>query len=152
MLLDWLLFIFYFVFVTNCVQPGVLQELFEIERGICTKCKLDCHQLVEHIRPLSYEKRQKYIEKVAPKLAGRKKLWVPKSVISWLVICFKVVMAAWDSCMYNHVLRCEFSCHNLCMSKLEVLFLHDNCTIFHSILLWPCNKDIFHLYTMLIII
>ncbi|XP_052180082.1 uncharacterized protein LOC127793271 isoform X4 [Diospyros lotus] len=50
------------------------QELFEIERGICTKCKLDCHQLVEHIRPLSYEKRQKYIEKVAPKLAGRKKL------------------------------------------------------------------------------
>ncbi|PSS07955.1 Endonuclease [Actinidia chinensis var. chinensis] len=50
------------------------QELFQIERGICTNCQLNCHQLVEHIRPLSYANRQKYIEKVAPKLARHKKL------------------------------------------------------------------------------
>ncbi|KAI8543265.1 hypothetical protein RHMOL_Rhmol08G0203500 [Rhododendron molle] len=52
----------------------IRQELFHIERGICTNCQLDCHKLVEHLKPLSNAKRQKYIEKVAPKLARRKKL------------------------------------------------------------------------------
>lgn len=50
------------------------QELFQIERGICANCRLDCHKLVEHLRALSTAKRLKYIEKVAPKLASRKKL------------------------------------------------------------------------------
>ncbi|KAE9467232.1 hypothetical protein C3L33_00887, partial [Rhododendron williamsianum] len=49
----------------------IRQELFQIERGICTNCQLDCHKLVEHLKPLSNAKRQKYIEKVAPKLARR---------------------------------------------------------------------------------
>ncbi|CAK9148010.1 unnamed protein product [Ilex paraguariensis] len=50
------------------------EGLFQIERGICMNCQLDCHKLVERIRPLSYAKRQEYIKKVAPKLAQRKKL------------------------------------------------------------------------------
>ncbi|KAM7269724.1 hypothetical protein ACFE04_025221 [Oxalis oulophora] len=50
------------------------QELFQIEHGVCTTCKLDCHKLVKHLKPLSKEKREKYIEKVAPKVAGRKTL------------------------------------------------------------------------------
>ncbi|KAK7291135.1 hypothetical protein RIF29_06044 [Crotalaria pallida] len=48
------------------------QELFQIEQGVCTICQLDCHKLVEHIRPLSLERRRDYIEKVAPKVAKRK--------------------------------------------------------------------------------
>ncbi|KAJ7978477.1 DNA annealing helicase and endonuclease ZRANB3 [Quillaja saponaria] len=50
------------------------QELFEIEHGVCTSCQLDCHKLVEHIRPLSLATRREYIEKVAPKMAKRKNL------------------------------------------------------------------------------
>ncbi|XP_057731223.1 uncharacterized protein LOC130946479 [Arachis stenosperma] len=50
------------------------QELFQIEHGVCTNCLLDCHKLVEHIKPLSLERRREYIEKVAPKVAKRKKM------------------------------------------------------------------------------
>ncbi|KAL5746769.1 hypothetical protein ACOSQ2_024066 [Xanthoceras sorbifolium] len=50
------------------------QELFQIEHGICTNCQLDCHKLVKHIKPLSLERRRKYIEEVAPKVASRKNL------------------------------------------------------------------------------
>lgn len=50
------------------------QELFEIEHGVCTNCQLDCHKLVQIIRPLSLLQRQKHVESIAPKLAGRKKL------------------------------------------------------------------------------
>ncbi|KAI4343927.1 hypothetical protein L6164_011216 [Bauhinia variegata] len=50
------------------------QELFQIERGVCSNCQLDCHKLVEHIRPLSLEMRREYIEKVAPKVAKRKNM------------------------------------------------------------------------------
>lgn len=50
------------------------QQLFQIEHGICTNCQLDCHQLVKRLKPLLLEKRLKYIEKVAPKLASRKTL------------------------------------------------------------------------------
>ncbi|KAK2655549.1 hypothetical protein Ddye_008601 [Dipteronia dyeriana] len=48
------------------------QELFQIEHGVCTSCQLDCHKLVKHIKPLSLERRRKYIEEVAPKVASRK--------------------------------------------------------------------------------
>ncbi|KAM7475665.1 hypothetical protein LguiB_022908 [Lonicera macranthoides] len=51
------------------------EGLFQIEHGICTSCQLNCHKLVEHIRPLSFEKRQEYIKKVAPELAKRMKLF-----------------------------------------------------------------------------
>ncbi|XP_061358893.1 uncharacterized protein LOC133303060 isoform X2 [Gastrolobium bilobum] len=50
------------------------QELFQIEQGVCTNCQLNCHKLVEHIRPLSLERRREYIEKVAPKVAKRKNM------------------------------------------------------------------------------
>ncbi|KAJ8753320.1 hypothetical protein K2173_019719 [Erythroxylum novogranatense] len=50
------------------------KELFQIEHGICSICQLDCHQLVKTIKPLSLERRTEYIEKVAPKVASRKKL------------------------------------------------------------------------------
>lgn len=49
-------------------------ELFQIEHGVCRNCKLDCHKLVKHIRPLSLENRQKYIKEVAPEIGRRKKL------------------------------------------------------------------------------
>ncbi|XP_038880758.1 DNA annealing helicase and endonuclease ZRANB3-like isoform X2 [Benincasa hispida] len=50
------------------------RELFQIERGVCSNCHLDCHKLVKHIRPLTLDMRSDYIEKVAPNLARRKKL------------------------------------------------------------------------------
>ncbi|XP_060205009.1 uncharacterized protein LOC132632894 isoform X4 [Lycium barbarum] len=54
---------------------SIRNALFENERGICTNCQLDCHKLVERIRPLSFESREEYIVKVAPNLAKRKKLF-----------------------------------------------------------------------------
>ncbi|KAJ6296837.1 hypothetical protein OIU78_022544 [Salix suchowensis] len=51
------------------------QELFQIEHGVCTKiCRLDCHQLVRTIKPLSFERRREYIEEAAPNVASQKKL------------------------------------------------------------------------------
>ncbi|PIN17307.1 DNA helicase [Handroanthus impetiginosus] len=47
------------------------EGLFEIEHGICTKCKLNCHQLVKHLKVLSIENRGVYIKKVAPNIAKR---------------------------------------------------------------------------------
>ncbi|KAL2935367.1 DNA annealing helicase and endonuclease ZRANB3 [Bienertia sinuspersici] len=38
------------------------QELFQIERGICTNCQLDCHKLVQYLKPLTVEDREKYIK------------------------------------------------------------------------------------------
>ncbi|XP_038680084.1 DNA annealing helicase and endonuclease ZRANB3 isoform X2 [Tripterygium wilfordii] len=50
------------------------QELFQVEHGVCSKCQLDCHQLVKIIKPLSLVRRREYIKKVAPNLASRKSL------------------------------------------------------------------------------
>lgn len=50
------------------------EELFQIERGICSNCQLDCHKLVQHLKPLTIENREKYIEREAPQLAENKKL------------------------------------------------------------------------------
>ncbi|BFG32841.1 hypothetical protein CerSpe_191140 [Prunus speciosa] len=49
------------------------QELFQLEHGVCANCQLDCHKLVEHLRPLSLARRRQYIEKVAPRVARLKK-------------------------------------------------------------------------------
>ncbi|KAJ6765143.1 DNA ANNEALING HELICASE AND ENDONUCLEASE ZRANB3 [Salix koriyanagi] len=49
-------------------------ELFQIEHGVCTICRLDCHQLVRTIKPLSLERRREYIEEAAPNVASQKKL------------------------------------------------------------------------------
>uniref|UniRef100_A0A803M0X5 DNA annealing helicase and endonuclease ZRANB3 n=1 Tax=Chenopodium quinoa TaxID=63459 RepID=A0A803M0X5_CHEQI len=50
------------------------QELFQIERGICTNCQLDCHKLVQHLIPLAMGNREKYIEREAPQLTKHRKL------------------------------------------------------------------------------
>ncbi|XAR50004.1 DNA helicase [Bertholletia excelsa] len=50
------------------------QELFQRERGICTVCQLDCHELVKRIKPLSLATRKNYIEKKAPNLVKHKNL------------------------------------------------------------------------------
>ncbi|PVH65178.1 hypothetical protein PAHAL_2G436900 [Panicum hallii] len=50
------------------------QALFQLERGKCSQCKLDCCKLVKHIKPLPMEKREEYIQKAAPNIASRKKL------------------------------------------------------------------------------
>ncbi|KAK3127605.1 hypothetical protein QOZ80_7AG0575620 [Eleusine coracana subsp. coracana] len=50
------------------------QALFQIERGKCSQCKLDCSKLVKHLKPLPVERREEYIRKVAPNIAKRKKL------------------------------------------------------------------------------
>ncbi|KAF8668647.1 hypothetical protein HU200_051823 [Digitaria exilis] len=50
------------------------EALFQIERGKCSQCKLDCSKLVRHMKPLSMEKREEYIRKAAPNIANRKNL------------------------------------------------------------------------------
>nr|XP_010936358.1 DNA annealing helicase and endonuclease ZRANB3 isoform X1 [Elaeis guineensis] len=55
-------------------QRALREALFQIEHGVCVQCKLDCHKLVECIKHLSIKNRHKYIEKVAPMLASKKKL------------------------------------------------------------------------------
>ncbi|XP_072981422.1 uncharacterized protein [Typha angustifolia] len=55
-------------------QRALRQALFQLERGICAQCKLDCCRLVKAVRVLSIRKRREYIEKVAPKLASKKRL------------------------------------------------------------------------------
>ncbi|KAK8694990.1 hypothetical protein V6N13_072533 [Hibiscus sabdariffa] len=50
------------------------QELFQLEHGICTNCQLDCHKLVKNLKPLSFERRREYINKVAPNIASQKSL------------------------------------------------------------------------------
>ncbi|KAK3125590.1 hypothetical protein QOZ80_7BG0607030 [Eleusine coracana subsp. coracana] len=50
------------------------QALFQIERGKCSQCKLDCSKLVKHLKPLPAERKEEYIRKVAPNIAKRKKL------------------------------------------------------------------------------
>lgn len=61
-----------FLFITSHTHNS--QELFQLEHGVCANCQLDCHKLVEHIRPLSDVKRRQYIEKFAPRVARLKKL------------------------------------------------------------------------------
>ncbi|KAE8731957.1 hypothetical protein F3Y22_tig00002338pilonHSYRG00223 [Hibiscus syriacus] len=48
------------------------EELFQLEHGICTNCQLDCHKLVKNLKPLSLERRQEYVNRVAPKIASQK--------------------------------------------------------------------------------
>lgn len=64
------------VFVFPYLRHGwFLQDLFDLERGVCVKCNLDCHALVERIRPLKLESRRPYILEYAPQLADCKKMY-----------------------------------------------------------------------------
>lgn len=71
-LVIYMVHFFNFFFITSHIHNS--QELFQLERGVCANCQLDCHKLVEHIRPLSDVKRRQYIEKFAPRVARLKKL------------------------------------------------------------------------------
>ncbi|KAL3617824.1 hypothetical protein CASFOL_038145 [Castilleja foliolosa] len=52
----------------------IREELFKIEHGICTNCKLNCPRLVKDLKVLQIEKRQAHIRKMAPKIAKHNKL------------------------------------------------------------------------------
>ncbi|KAH7652406.1 DNA helicase protein [Dioscorea alata] len=56
-------------------QKALREALFQIEHGVCVNCKLDCHTLVECIRPLSVARRKEYIRTTAPTLAKKRKLF-----------------------------------------------------------------------------
>ncbi|KAJ6296839.1 hypothetical protein OIU78_022545 [Salix suchowensis] len=64
----------YRIRTSSSIPPADFQELFQIEHGVCTICRLDCHQLVRTIKPLSLERRREYIEEAAPNVASQKKL------------------------------------------------------------------------------
>lgn len=55
-------------------QRSLRDALFQIEHGVCTSCKLDCHKLVGYLKPLYVAKRKEHIEEAAPKLASNKNL------------------------------------------------------------------------------
>ncbi|XP_020688035.1 DNA annealing helicase and endonuclease ZRANB3 isoform X1 [Dendrobium catenatum] len=55
-------------------QKALREALFQIEHGVCTMCKLDCHKLVTNIRPLPIAARRNHVENIAPELAKKKKL------------------------------------------------------------------------------
>ncbi|PKU59441.1 Vacuolar cation/proton exchanger 1a [Dendrobium catenatum] len=54
-------------------QKALREALFQIEHGVCTMCKLDCHKLVTNIRPLPIAARRNHVENIAPELAKKKK-------------------------------------------------------------------------------
>ncbi|KAM0936696.1 putative DNA helicase chromatin remodeling SNF2 family [Dioscorea sansibarensis] len=56
-------------------QKALREALFQIEHGVCVNCKLDCHTLVQCIRPLSVARRKVYVRKTAPTLAKKRKLF-----------------------------------------------------------------------------
>eukprot|EP01018_Ginkgo_biloba_P023300 Gb_30392 [translate_table: standard] len=55
-------------------QQSLREAVFSIEHGICTQCKLDCHKLVQCIRPLSVDQRREHILKAAPDFAKHQRL------------------------------------------------------------------------------
>ncbi|XP_077223534.1 SNF2 domain-containing protein / helicase domain-containing protein / HNH endonuclease domain-containing protein isoform X2 [Tasmannia lanceolata] len=55
-------------------RRSLREALLQIEQGVCTRCELDCHKLVQCIRPLSVARRREHIEKAAPKVASHKNL------------------------------------------------------------------------------
>ncbi|KAI5067217.1 hypothetical protein GOP47_0017745 [Adiantum capillus-veneris] len=55
-------------------QAYIRQELFSLEKGVCTICKLDCHALVEKIRPLPHEQRRQHILRKAPQFKDNHRL------------------------------------------------------------------------------
>ncbi|OVA00749.1 SNF2-related [Macleaya cordata] len=56
-------------------RRSLREEVFNTEHGVCVVCNLDCHKLIQCIRPLrSVAGRREYVEKVAPKLASHKNL------------------------------------------------------------------------------
>ncbi|CAI9111969.1 OLC1v1012325C1 [Oldenlandia corymbosa var. corymbosa] len=96
--------------------PALREALFQVERGICTFCKLDCHGLVAKLRPLSIENRQEFIRKAAPELARRKKLFdklvkYPKEGNAWHADHIVPVHRGGGECTLENLRTLCVSCH-----------------------------------------
>lgn len=52
----------------------IREELFDLECGVCAKCSLDCHALVDRIRPLPSEMRRAYVLDKAPHFIEHKQM------------------------------------------------------------------------------
>ncbi|GMH18225.1 hypothetical protein Nepgr_020066 [Nepenthes gracilis] len=92
------------------------QELFQIEHGICTNCLLDCHKLVEHIRPLPHANREEYVKRVAPNFANHKKLLnkivcYPTEGNAWHADHFVPVFQGGGECKVENMRTLCVACH-----------------------------------------
>ena len=47
-------------------------RLFEHERGICQRCRLDCHAIYLRLRPLDAKRRRQLLGRVLPRLTSRR--------------------------------------------------------------------------------
>lgn len=65
-----------------------LQELFSLEAGVCVVCKLDCHSLVDRIRPLPVHQRRTYILEKAPQFDKHKKMYIISLLAFTLLVLF----------------------------------------------------------------
>ncbi|XP_042463395.1 DNA annealing helicase and endonuclease ZRANB3-like isoform X3 [Zingiber officinale] len=97
-------------------QRALREALFRIEQGVCTNCKLDCHNLVRCIRPLSKAYRKEYIERVAPKLAQKKKLLDklvhdPKEGNAWHADHIIPVFKGGGECQLENMRTLCVACH-----------------------------------------
>ncbi|KAM1081096.1 hypothetical protein EV1_015507 [Malus domestica] len=91
-------------------------ELFQLERGVCTICQLDCHKLVEHLRPLSLAMRRQYIENFAPRVATLKKpldrlVKDPKEGNAWHADHFVPVYRGGGECRLENMRTLCVACH-----------------------------------------
>lgn len=59
----------------------IREELFDLEGGVCVKCGLDCHALVERIRPLPVELRQAYVMEKASQFTKHKRMYISYSFL-----------------------------------------------------------------------
>lgn len=57
---------------------AIRRALFRVERGVCVRCKADCHGLVERLRAIERgsrdweARRRARVEEYAPRYAGRR--------------------------------------------------------------------------------
>ncbi|XP_068653942.1 uncharacterized protein [Aristolochia californica] len=98
-------------------QRYLREALFQIEFGVCTQCKLDCHKLVQYIRPLSIERRREHIEKVAPKVARNKKLlerliYEPTQGNAWHADHMVPVFEGGGECRLENMRTLCVACHS----------------------------------------
>lgn len=98
-------------------QRSLRVALFQIEHGVCTKCKLDCHKLVERIRPLSTAMRREHIQKVAPKVANNmtlldKLVYEPTEGNAWHADHIVPVYKGGGECRLENMRTLCIACHS----------------------------------------
>ncbi|KAH7280039.1 hypothetical protein KP509_37G049700 [Ceratopteris richardii] len=97
-------------------QTYIRQELFALEKGVCTMCKLDCHSLVERIRPLPYQQRRQYVLKQAPDLENNPRLLErllsdPKEGNAWHADHIVAVYQGGGECTLQNMRTLCVTCH-----------------------------------------